>query len=799
MRWTASLFLLLLAALFAMHANAGPMFTAPYLAIPPENIARGPEAEVDGASVLAAGDLNGDGAPDLLVGMPEDGTSVLLNHDGVFAHGGSGTYECTGSVALGDMDGDGIQDAAVIIWHRPWASYAHGYVALGRGDGTFEPRQEMDVPLSTRTLVLSDVDGDGVLDAVTLADDTVSVEYGNGDGTMGRRADCRVEGGSSSIAVGDLNGDGIADVVLTPGSSPVVTVLLGVRSGGFVRLGDYTSVAPGACIALSDIDGDGHLDAVVGGGPWFSILRGVGDGSLRLPVLIATAPKGAGSLAIGDFDGDGRPDILAFGVGALLNRGNEMFQLADSLPAPPWLQAVVTGDWNGDGHLDFAVTTGTIQAYYGNGDGTFGLGRASIPGAGSAIAVVDLNHDGKLDLAGPTVFLANGDGTYSAGGDATGAIAFVDLNGDGIPDVIGADFARLGYGDGTFGPALPHDADGSLVGTADLDRDGRTDLVFQSSVMLGNGDGSFQPRIDYLGDVHDFSYLTRIVGVADLNGDGIPDIAVAGECTWCGDPMTQVGVLAGLGDGTFRQDSIYGPVVGGCDLAAIGDVDGDGRADVIVGTDVHDQYWTGFSTFVQTPEGTLVPHGGCGAAGTASSVAIRDVNGDGKGDLLVVNNDLQAIGVMLSRGGGVFDAETDYGPSGRLIVGDMNGDGLPDLVEPDGRDAHIWFNRGAGAPSKAPQRPATPTPTALACYPNPARTVATIRFSTPAGSARVRVYDITGRLVTTLLDGAVTAGPHTVAWNRLTRDGHATPPGVYLCELVAAGQRSTSRIVTIER
>jgi len=325
-------------------------------------------------------------------------------------------------------------------------------------------------------------------------------------------------------------------------------------------------------------------------------------------------------VATADVNGDGIPDLVVAiqncpggtcsndgMVGVLLGKGDGSFQppvLYDS--GGKWADCVAVADLNGDGIPDIVVTnspsnSSTVGVLLGNGDGTFQPAMTHSAG-GIYVAVADVNGDGKPDLITKVdgccveVLLGNGDGTFQTGveyrANGVGSIAVTDLNGDGIPDLVVAGAAQdgdtdvavvlvlLGNGDGTFQPNVSYPT-GSSVGNstysaavADVNGDGKPDIVAANyvdgtvGVLLGNGDGTFQPVVVYgAGRGDSFS-----VTLADMNGDGKLDIVVGN--------IGSVGVLAGKGDGTFREAVSFS---GGGDTlnVAAADLNGDGRPDLL--------------------------------------------------------------------------------------------------------------------------------------------------------------------------------------------------------------------------
>ncbi len=329
--------------------------------------------------------------------------------------------------------------------------------------------------------------------------------------------------------------------------------------------------------------------------------------------------------------------------------------------------------------------------------------------------------------------------TYDPGGFEASMIVVADVNRDGKPDLVvvncggcygppsitnvGSVAVMLGKGDGTFQPPVTYGPGGVtplFVAVVDVNADGKLDLVVANrcgnngcladslvSVLLGNGDGTFQPALNY----DSGGLFTSSVAVADVNGDGKPDLLVANDCA---DPNCDgsVDVLLGNGDGTFQTGVSY--LTGGNDAfsIAVGDVNGDGKPDLAVAT--NDWLCKGgmcqplgtLAVFLGNGDGTLQPVVPYDSGGTffGGSIVITDVNGDHKPDLVTQNSQccggvIGGVGVLLGNGDGSFQPVITYqsgagGEGTSVQVADVNGDGIPDLIATDQCAAANCINQG---------------------------------------------------------------------------------------------------------
>ena len=325
------------------------------------------------------------------------------------------------AVLTADFNGDGRLDLAVFN-----NFYNSASVLLGKGDGTFQPALTSTTGDGPQSFAVGDFNGDGKLDLVTANTYDVSVLLGNGDGTFGAPSSIGLglQSYPSSVAVGDFNGDGKLDLGVTS------SVYVGPAYGG-------------------------HFEGK------FNVLLGNGDGTFR--PAITTSVANGGAVALADFNGDKKLDVVLTSSGAsvLLGNGDGTFGAATDFSTGNSPRSVAVADVNDDGKLDLVTASpygDSVSVLLGDGLGSFGAAQSYAVGATpNSVAVGDFNADGKPDLvtASPgsypgyagsvSVLLGNGDGAFRlagvfAAGSYPQSVAVGDFNGDALPDVAVANY-----------------------------------------------------------------------------------------------------------------------------------------------------------------------------------------------------------------------------------------------------------------------------------------------------------------------------------------------------------------------
>ncbi len=705
---------------------------------------------------ITTGDFLGNHIQDLAV---TGGSSVSI-----FLGNGDGTFQAPLTIPVGpdafalaaaDLTRSGHDDLVVTHANEdsPGGSVS---VLLSNGDGTFRPPVDYPAGDNPHSIALGDFNGDGFPDIVVANEGfffhdqfqpgtTVTVLLSNGDGTFGAPQTFDTGIIPESVAVGDFTGDGRISIVTADNGFDTVPGDVGFLRGngnGTFQEPVFLNVAPGAAaarsVAVADLTGTGKLGivaAIEGPANGVSVILGNGNGTFRngvtYPHAAVTDPL-ALHVSLGDFNGDGRPDIAITsflgtdpGLDVLVNNGDGTFQPPTEILGGDSIGVMTVGDFTGDGSSDlaFASSLGGVAILLRQPGGLLKAPTNLSTGAGtSSLQTADLRLAGIADLIVANaqtnsvgVLLGNGDGsfqpqaTYAVGNNPEEVIA-ADLLGNGIPDLVTANqdgqslSVLLGRGDGTFQAAqtvtltAPSNYAPVRVVAGDFERNGTVDLVVLEGsttgaagliLLHGHGDGTFTQEPFQTIAAQASNLFDQITfQAADLAGDGNLSLILAADQSGGGG----VAILPGNGDGTFgptRFLDLGTDLNDGITSVALADLRGIGVLDLVVssfnlfrGDDVIVALGNGDGTF-QRPVRYL-------ATGAATSVVVGDFNGDGVPDVAVGEQgllggagNLSTLSVLAGNGDGTFGPPTNYAATSvprNLVTADFNGDGALDLA-----------------------------------------------------------------------------------------------------------------------
>ncbi|MCK4874191.1 MAG: VCBS repeat-containing protein, partial [Phycisphaerales bacterium] len=637
-------------------------------------------SDVDDANAMAVADFNSDGIMDLAT-VDADGDIAL------FGNNADATFDLPVTLAplgqpemfaIGDFDGDGDSDVvtADLIWNG-LSLFLNETVPPAAAPNAPDLLPEFDTGLSDSDNVTR-INNDGVDNtlqfsvsgvvagstvtlyvgstvigqAVADSDTVVITTDGNilDDGTYGFSASYTVGADESARSVGTAVTIDTQDPVFS--STPTLEVPLGPE---YTYDAQSDAEGLGALYELTVTPTGMTIDPATGVISWTPIDEQVGDNDVTILVT--------------DLAGNQAEQVFTLTVDCFL-----VIDPVTTHGVPANAFSIVTGDFDGNGNTDAAVSfaLGYVMVLLGNGDGTFTNGATPNVGASPRSMVTgDLDGDGDLDLVtanygsdNVSVLLNNGDGTFA---DAVNidvgwlpmGVELADMDGVNGLDIVTANTGSddvsvlLNNGDGTFGDSTEFDAADSAqsIAVGDIDGDGDQDVITadlnSSTVAVLLGDGAGALLLD--------SYVTvgrqaQWVVLADLNNDGLLDIASAN--LRAGQSLS---VLIGAGDGTFAD---------------------------AVNSDIGSQ-----------------PH----------RLIASDVNGDGLTDVVAASLGDESLVVRTSNGDGTFADPYDLAmgvPPAGLAAGDLNGDGVPDLVAcaSVAENVFIFMNQTTPPPA-APQMP----------------------------------------------------------------------------------------------
>ncbi len=680
-------------------------------------------------SVVIA-DLNNDKRLDIIVGNFLDGAiPIFLGYgNGTFSNYMivlSLDNPGISSVAVGDFNNDNQTD---IVTANYWA-YSIS-VFLGYGNGLFSNPTTFSTDNNSYpfAVAVGDFNNDNQSDIVVAnyGTDNLGVFVGYGNGTFYNQVTYSTGSGSGphSVATGDFNNDSRLDIVVGNLYTYNVGVFLGHGDGTFSNQTTYSTsynFRPNS-VAVGDFNNDNRPDIIVAnnGTDTISLFLGYGDGTFPSHITISTGfSSGPWSITIGDFNNDNRLDVAVANrwsdnIGVFAGHGNGSFSnqttYSTGSGSSPW--SVAVGDFNDDGHPDIAVTdygTSNLGIFIGYGNSSFTSQHImSVTSSSSplSVAVGDFNDDGRVDITVANrwatfinIFLGAGDSTFSSQaiyktGVASGSlsIAVGDFDNDSRLDIVvdnlDADniVVFLGYGNGSFSSQITcSTGNNSLpvaVAVGDFNNDDRLDIAVTNygtnnvGIFLGYGNGTFHTQVIYSTGPGSQPYS---IALGDLNNDGRLDIIVS-NFNW----FANVGVFLGYGNGTFSNQTTYSISRGAGPIdVVVGDLNNDDRLDIVVAL----QGDSSIIVFLGNGDGTFslqLPYS-IGGQFQPYGCALGDVNNDNRLDVVVSDEYNGDIVVLLGDGDGGFSNRRSYSTGSyswpvSIAFSDFNNDRILDIV-----------------------------------------------------------------------------------------------------------------------
>ncbi len=629
---------------------------------------------------VAIGDIDGDGKPDLAIAnSASNSVSVLRNTSSIGIVNFATKLDFTTGIApvslsIGDIDGNGKPDLAVV-------NYSSNVVSVYRntsnsGNVSFASKVNFTTGSGPKSVVIGDLDGDKKPDlAVANAkENTISIFRNTGNGgtiIFDPKVDLGASNGPSTIAIGDLDGDSKSDMAIS-NDGGTVSIFRNTGSIGNISFATYLDYTTGTSysydLAIGDLDGDGKPDLAIANfiNYNFSVMRNISSrGTIsfanKIDFTTGDYPK---SIAIGDLDGDGKPDL------AISIAGDRIVSIFRNNPQP-----------NPPSIISFTPKSGEV----GSKITLLGKGFNTIPTnnivfIGATKALVSLATDTSLSIIAPT------GATYGLITVLNKITNLAAYSSQFFNPIFSPNKSSITSADIATKVDFKTDTIPSSIAIGDIDGDGKPDIVIVNnktnsiSVLRNTGSAgnvSFAKKVDFV-----VGSIPESVAISDLDGDGKLDLAVTNSNERTVSILRNIGKSDSINFAT-KLDFTTGSYPSSI---AIADLDGDGRPDLAI-TNIGSN---DVSILRNTSRGEIISFDvnfGCLTGKKPTSVAIGDLDGDGKLDLAVANAEFSGSVSVLRNKSSIgtfnFDVKVDFvagSGSQSIVIGDLDGDNKPDLA-----------------------------------------------------------------------------------------------------------------------
>jgi hypothetical protein len=714
-------------------------------------------------NTVVAADFNNDGKIDIAVtnNINNGGVSVFLGNGsgGFTAVTGSPFGTGTGTLPYGlvavDLNGDGNIDLAFTN------ATSTGGVTVLKGDGTgaFSTLGTYATGGTPESVAAGDFNNDGIADlaVANLSDGTVSILIGNGDGSLTPASSAIAVGGTNpiSVTIADFNGDGNADIVTANNGTATLSVLLGDGTGGFTAAigSPFPSGPQPVSVTAADLNGDGKPDLAVanslGSAPTVGVFintgRGAFAGRVGYTTIVGTNGFDPRFIAVGDFNGDGTPDLAVINKGAGINLGTFSILLGSKaspgtfglplttgLGSLPW--SAVVADFNGDGRSDLVVASSQNSFLYVlSGHAVYAdLTVATIPvatftqgqtGAAYTITVSNNSSNAQYTTSGLVSVVdslpAGLTATSISGTNWSCTLATLTCtrsdslaSGSSYPETITVTVNVASNAALTVTNLVTVSGGGEFITTNDTSSYPTTVIQKTSLALSSSPNPSFTGTpvavtatvsfTSATGTVVFYDALTPIASRTVVSGQAVLNTSLLSSGThvltarYSGDSQYLTSSAASITQTVqnqlqngFQSVVNYGLNVTGPSAITVADFNNDGHPDIAVASSTSGKVSVLLNN-ATTPGifGTAVST----AAGTGpASIVAGDFNGDGFMDVAVANTSTSVINVLINNhnGNGTFSPAQSYSTGKTthpqyLVTGDFNGDGIPDLAVANG-------------------------------------------------------------------------------------------------------------------